>query len=55
MTDQKIIDSAVEHFRQLLISQISAVSDQYAQTLGCGGYTEELYQEYIAKLEAAAE
>lgn len=38
---------------QLLISQISAVSDQYAQTLGCGGYTEELYQEYIAKLEAA--
>ena len=38
---------------QLLISQISAVNDQYQQTLGCGGYTEELYQEYLSKLETA--
>ncbi len=37
----------------LLISQISAVNDQYAQTMQSGGYTEQMYQEYLDKLEAA--
>ena len=37
----------------LQISQISAVTDQYRQTIQCGGYTEEMYQEYLEKLEVA--
>ena len=37
----------------LQISQLTAVNDQYMATLACGGYTEELYQEYLQKLEAA--
>ncbi len=37
----------------LLIANISAVKDQYQQTLACGLYTPELYQEYLQKLEAA--
>ncbi len=45
-----LIDSAD---LELVISQISAVRDQYHQTIVNGGYTEELYQEYLAKLEIA--
>ena len=37
----------------LVISQISAVNDQYRTTMQCGGYTEEYLQEYLSKLEAA--
>ncbi|MBR6425190.1 MAG: ABC transporter substrate-binding protein [Oscillospiraceae bacterium] len=37
----------------LVISQISAVIDQYKTTMQCGGYTEEYLQEYLSKLEAA--
>ncbi len=37
----------------LYISQITAVTDQYAGALQCGLYTEADYQEYLAKLEAA--
>lgn len=37
----------------LVISQISAVTDQYKATLQCGGYTEEMYQEFLDKLDAA--
>ena len=38
---------------QLVISQISAVHDQYKQSMLSGGYTEEAYHEYVSKLEAA--
>ena len=37
----------------LLISQISAVNDQYTTTLSCGGYTEEIYDEFLQKLTDA--
>ena len=37
----------------LVISQISAVNDQYRTTMQCGGYTEDLLQEYLGKLESA--
>ena len=37
----------------LVMSQISAVTDQYKCAIQCGGYTEESYQEYLAKLETA--
>lgn len=37
----------------MYVSQISAVTDQYQQTLQCGGYTPELYQEYLSKLDTA--
>ena len=38
---------------ELLTSQITAVTDQYSQSLACGEYTAEAYQEYLSKLEAA--
>ena len=37
----------------LVISQITAVTDQYLQSLCCGEYTPEAYQAYLAALEAA--
>ncbi len=37
----------------LVMSQISAVTDQYKCSLQCGGYTEEYYQEFLSKLEVA--
>ena len=37
----------------LIISNLSSVKDQYNQSLGCGLYTSELYQEYLSKLEVA--
>ena len=37
----------------LLMSQISAVYDQYSQAMNGGGYTPEYYQEYLTQLEAA--
>ncbi len=37
----------------LLISQLSAVKDQYRTTLLCGGFTEEVYKDYLNKLQAA--
>ena len=37
----------------LTISQITTVNDQYAQSIQCGAYTEELYQEYLDKLASA--
>ena len=36
-----------------LISQISAVNDQYLGNMQGGGYTEALYKEYLDKLKAA--
>ncbi len=36
-----------------LIASLSAVRDQYHNTISSGYYTEELYQEYLDKLEAA--
>ena len=38
---------------QLLISQITAVNDQYTNDLRTGLYTPELYAEYKDKLAAA--
>ncbi len=38
---------------QLVISQISAVNDQYIKTLDCGGYTDEIHAEYLEKLQTA--
>jgi len=37
----------------LIVSNLSSVKDQYNQSLGCGLYTSELYQEYLSKLESA--
>lgn len=37
----------------LQISQITAVTDQYTKALQCGAYTEDMYQEFLSKLEAA--
>ena len=37
----------------LVISQISAVNDQYTCFLACGAYTDEDYEAYLAKLEEA--
>ncbi len=37
----------------LVISQVSAVKDQYNADMGCGNYTEQMYQEYLQKLEVA--
>ncbi len=37
----------------LVISQLTAVGDQYSATLSYGGYTPELLAEYVSKLEAA--
>ena len=36
-----------------VISQISAVNDQYLGNMQGGGYTEELYNEYLNKLQSA--
>ncbi|MBE6955237.1 MAG: extracellular solute-binding protein [Ruminococcaceae bacterium] len=38
---------------ELVISQLTAVNDQYAATMMCGLYTEAGYQEYLSKLESA--
>ena len=38
---------------ELYISNLNAVKDQFNQTILSGGYTEALYQEYVAKLEDA--
>ena len=35
------------------ISQISVVNDQYNPAVSCGAYTEELFNEYVSKLELA--
>jgi len=35
------------------IANVTAANEQYKQTFIAGGYTEALYQEYVAKLEAA--
>ncbi len=37
----------------LVISQISTVTDEFLGTIQCGGYTEDLYQSYLDKLEMA--
>ena len=37
----------------LIISQLSAVRDQYRAPMQCGSYTEEGYQDYLEKLAAA--
>ena len=37
----------------LMISQISAVTDQYSTAMSCGGYTESSYDEFLSKLDAA--
>ncbi len=37
----------------LVISQLSAVREQYRAPMQCGSYTPELYAEYLTKLEAA--
>ncbi len=60
---QKIIDTATRSQYlgfaidtselDLVMSQISAVNDQYVQSLQCGEYTEAAYDEYLAKLESA--
>ena len=38
---------------ELYISNLNAVKDQFNQTILSGGYTEQLYKEYVAKLEEA--
>ncbi len=38
---------------ELVISQISAVYNQYYPTMNCGEYTEEAYQDYLSKLDVA--
>ena len=38
---------------QTLVGSITAVNDQYTTTLRRGGYTQEVYEEYLSKLEAA--
>ena len=38
---------------ELYISQIAAVTDQYRCAMASGGYSDDYYNEYISKLEAA--